>query len=193
MHKKERSCFYCKSTRFVISKFNKKQSKMETHTMTMLTALDARHLLTRTGFTPSEAEVKLLAGLSREAAIDKILQSAKSNQPKEAIPAFVNAPPPTPARDLKTQEERQEQRRMQIREGFDLKVWWLWEMLTTPNPLAERMTLFWHNHFAAKSSQVTRDVAAASVDARTGTGQLCEVIARYRPRPRHADLFGQRQ
>jgi uncharacterized protein (DUF1800 family) len=136
--------------------FNQKQSKVETHNMTMLTALDARHLLTRTGFTPSEAEVQQIAGLSREAAIKKLLESAKSNQPKETIPAFVNAPHPTPPRDLKTQEERQDQRRTQIREGLDLKLWWLWEMLTTPHPLAERMTLFWHNHFATSQQKVVR-------------------------------------
>ena len=127
--------------------------------MTPLTTTDIRHLLTRVGFTPSEAEVSLYAGYSREAAIDKLLQAAKRNQTKESIPAFVSAPPPIPQRDLKTQEERQEQRRAQIREGMDLKRWWLWEMLTTPNPLAERMTLFWHNHFATSQQKVVRSLA----------------------------------
>jgi uncharacterized protein (DUF1800 family) len=127
--------------------------------MTPLSPLDSRHLLTRVGFTPSHAEVNLFAGPSREAAVDKILQTAQANQTKEPIPAFVSAPPPTPPRDLKTQEERQEQRRLQIREGQDLKQWWIWEMLTTPNPLAERMTLFWHNHFATSQQKVVRSQA----------------------------------
>ncbi len=127
--------------------------------MNTLSTQETRHLLTRVGFTPSEAEVMPLVGLRREAAIDRLLRSAKINQTREPIPAFVTGPPPLPARELKTQEERQEQRRMQIREGMDLKHWWLWEMLTTPNPFAERMTLFWHNHFATSQQKVVRSQA----------------------------------
>ncbi len=52
-----------------------------------------------------------------------------------------------------------EQRRTQILEGVEIKQWWLWEMLTTANPLAERMTLFWHNHFATSQQKVVRSMA----------------------------------
>ena len=124
--------------------------------MNQLTESDVRHLLGRVGFTPSQAEVQIFVGQSAVRTVEQLIESAKKNQPKEATPAFVTAPPPPPARDLKTQEERQEQRRAQIREGFDIKVWWMWEMLTSPNPLAERMTLFWHNHFATSQQKVVR-------------------------------------
>ena len=33
--------------------------------------------------------------------------------------------------------------------GLDLRGWWLREMVATPSPLTERMTLFWHNHFVS--------------------------------------------
>src|SRR5262245_17160065 len=29
-----------------------------------------------------------------------------------------------------------------------LKAWWVYRMLFGPDPLAERLTLLWHNHFA---------------------------------------------
>jgi hypothetical protein len=29
-----------------------------------------------------------------------------------------------------------------------LQAWWLFRMLFTPDPLTERLTLMWHNHFA---------------------------------------------
>ena len=32
-----------------------------------------------------------------------------------------------------------------------LKAWWLYRMLFTPDPLAERLTLCWHNHFATSN------------------------------------------
>ena len=35
-----------------------------------------------------------------------------------------------------------------------LKAWWLFRMLFTPDPLRERMTLLWHNHFATSNLKV---------------------------------------
>ena len=38
--------------------------------------------------------------------------------------------------------------------GVDLEGWWLHRMVLTPHPLRERMTLFWHNHFATSVAKV---------------------------------------
>ncbi|MCY4321847.1 MAG: DUF1800 family protein [Bdellovibrionaceae bacterium] len=38
--------------------------------------------------------------------------------------------------------------------GRDLQAWWLEEMLHSPEPLREMMTLFWHNHFATSFNKV---------------------------------------
>ena len=35
-----------------------------------------------------------------------------------------------------------------------LKAWWLYRMLKSPNPLRERLTLLWHNHFATSNIKV---------------------------------------
>jgi uncharacterized protein (DUF1800 family) len=35
-----------------------------------------------------------------------------------------------------------------------LKAWWAYRMLLGPDPLAERLTLFWHNHFATSAAKV---------------------------------------
>jgi uncharacterized protein (DUF1800 family) len=40
-----------------------------------------------------------------------------------------------------------------------LKAWWLYRMLHGPDPLGERLTLLWHNHFATSNDKVN-DVAA---------------------------------
>ena len=39
-------------------------------------------------------------------------------------------------------------------EGNNLATWWLNRMVQTPRPLEEKMTLFWHNHFATAISKV---------------------------------------
>ncbi len=35
-----------------------------------------------------------------------------------------------------------------------LKNWWLYRMVYSANPLAEKMALFWHNHFATSNLKV---------------------------------------
>jgi len=37
-----------------------------------------------------------------------------------------------------------------------LKAWWVYRLLMTPDPLGERLTLMWHNHFATSLIKVTR-------------------------------------
>ena len=37
-----------------------------------------------------------------------------------------------------------------------LQGWWLYRMLHTPHPLTERLTLFWHDHFATSVAKVRR-------------------------------------
>jgi uncharacterized protein (DUF1800 family) len=124
-----------------------------------LTEADARHLLIRTGFAPTQAEVAGIVGQTREAAVSSIITKAKVAKPIAPPPDFVNQGAPVFDRMLKSQEERQAMRQQQLREGAELKAWWLREMVESPTPLAERMTLFWHNHFATSQQKVGRSHA----------------------------------
>jgi uncharacterized protein (DUF1800 family) len=47
----------------------------------------------------------------------------------------------------------------ELRSLSDLRGWWLRRMLLGPDPLGERLTLLWHNHFATSNAKV-RDVGA---------------------------------
>jgi uncharacterized protein (DUF1800 family) len=53
-----------------------------------------------------------------------------------------------------SEEERQREIRRRTDEAFAIREWWLREMLATPSPLTERMTLFWHGHFATSLQKV---------------------------------------
>src|SRR5258707_6197417 len=35
-----------------------------------------------------------------------------------------------------------------------LAAWWLYRLLHSPHPLQEKLTLFWHNHFATSNAKV---------------------------------------
>jgi uncharacterized protein (DUF1800 family) len=38
--------------------------------------------------------------------------------------------------------------------GTQARAWWLYRMLYSPRPLQEKLTLFWHNHFATSNNKV---------------------------------------
>ena len=119
-----------------------------------LGADDARHLLNRTGFAASDAEIKAFAALTRADATDKLLKAAPL-QATLSPPTWVDEPPlpPVRLRDM-SQEQRQAEQRKNVERAFELREWWFREMLTTPSPLTEKMTLFWHNHFATSQQKV---------------------------------------
>lgn len=119
-----------------------------------LSEAQARHLLVRTGFAPSQAEVDALAGQPAASAVTGLIARAQAGKPLHAAPSFVSEPPPIPYRLLKSKDEQQAQRQQQLREGLELKTWWMQEMIESPTPLQERMTLFWHNHFATSQQKV---------------------------------------
>ena len=124
-----------------------------------LSEAEARHLLVRTGFAPDQNEVGVLTGKSASGAVSAIIAGAQAAMPLHPAPDFVSQSPPIPYRLLKSKEEQQAQRQQQFREGLELKTWWMREMIETPAPLRERMTLFWHNHFATSQRKVNRSQA----------------------------------
>jgi uncharacterized protein (DUF1800 family) len=117
---------------------------------------DARHLLNRTGFGATQAEIEHYVGMSREEAAKALLGTARTatlTPPPAAIVA--TGPLRYPRRGAgASDEELKTFRQQQVREGLELRGWWVGEMLSTPSPLTERMTLFWHNHFVSSQQKV---------------------------------------
>ncbi len=124
----------------------------------------AAHLLNRAGFggTPDEIERTRQKGLT--AAVRDLV---------DVKPDAANLPPPAWAHprniraqrmEIKAAKDRGENFQSKVREVrmmegdemIDLRRWWLDRMLNGPAPLLEKMTLFWHGHFAT-SIQKVRD------------------------------------
>jgi uncharacterized protein (DUF1800 family) len=114
---------------------------------------DARHLLNRLQFGATPAEVRDAARLSRAQAVDRALSGVRTT-PATPLPEWTRDW--TPRRQLReaSEEERRALLDQEIRRGFELRGWWLEEMLASPSPLTERLTLFWHNHFTSSLQKV---------------------------------------
>jgi uncharacterized protein (DUF1800 family) len=114
---------------------------------------DARQLLVRTSFSATDREVRAFAALGRAEAVDRLLGMVRP-EAGAPPPEWVGTWDPPPRIRQMSEEERRAFQREQVQRGIELRSWWLTEMLTTPYPLTERMTLFWHNHFVSSLQKV---------------------------------------
>ena len=124
----------------------------------------AAHLLNRAAFggTPSEigsARKKGLGTMVRE-LVDVRSEAANVPPPAWAHPRNIREMrmeiKSAKDRGENFQEKAHQLRTMEGEEILDLRHWWLDRMMNGPAPLLEKMTLFWHGHFAT-SVQKVRD------------------------------------
>jgi uncharacterized protein (DUF1800 family) len=114
---------------------------------------DARHLLNRTQFSASDAEIRRFAGMTRAEAADALLANSGTTAVTPP-PAIVSEPLDRRRPNELTEQERKAYRREQFEKGVELRAWWYREMLDSRSPLTEKMTLFWHNHFVSSQQKV---------------------------------------
>ena len=129
---------------------------------------DIAHLLRRAGFGGTAAQIATLAvaglGDDRRPAPRLLRRRRPTSSPRSS---------PTTLGDWEKE--------------FKLQAWWLDRMATTTTPLQEKLTLFWHGHFATANYKVadTRaDVPAERAVPVDGDRQL--------PRSRAADVAAAR-
>jgi uncharacterized protein (DUF1800 family) len=126
----------------------------------------AAHLCQRAGFGGAPNEIEALQKLGLSGAVEHFLNPL----------ADLTAPPSWANQEtaLRTQQERKaiqtakkeatnpatkqmlaKQINQEIEHQFlDLEHWWIRRMIQTPAPLTEKMTLFWHGHFATSGEKV---------------------------------------
>lgn len=114
----------------------------------------AQTLLLRTGFAASPEEIARYANLSQSAAVNQLLAGARTEAMTPWPDRMRN--PPTAAADYRamSDDDKKAEREAEKLRGLDLRAWWLTEMIRTPSPLTERMTLFWHNHFVSSQQKI---------------------------------------
>ncbi len=113
---------------------------------------EARHLLNRTSFAAQVDEINEFANLTRAQALDRLLAETR-RQASHPAPTWSQAYERPYQPDMTQQERMKANRRELVERGLELRTWWVAEMLSTPSPLTERMTLFWHNHFATSQQK----------------------------------------
>ncbi|MER3404661.1 MAG: DUF1800 domain-containing protein [Chloroflexota bacterium] len=94
-----------------------------------------RHLLRRAGFGASEAELEEYSTLGFDRAVDRLIHYEQVAEDVDIDKL---------AFDLD----------LDLTKIEDQRLLWMYRMATTRRPLQEKMTLFWHGHFATANSKV---------------------------------------
>ena len=127
--------------------------------------LPAAHLLNRAAFGGTPSEIESLARISPSAAVDQILSSPEKEASAPLASPDWARPDPDRPRKLKefreaTPEARRELAKARQKEErarfLELQSWWLRRMTRGTPPFAhrEKLTLFWHGHFATAFQKV---------------------------------------
>jgi uncharacterized protein (DUF1800 family) len=100
------------------------------------TPIDAAHLLRRTGFGATAQEIKDAHQAGLPATIERLLADSPETSEFAETESIL--------RTLAYASDNIN----------DLKSWWFFRMRRSANPLVEKNTLLWHNHFATSNAKV---------------------------------------
>ena len=132
---------------------------------------DAAHLINRAGFGANPASLRAWHALGRSGAVEKLLApadpSALASRPawfsresyKERAIAMRDERMEIMASNAPEAQQKARQRQLRKvlqdrQQGTEAVGWWLDRMFSSPSPLTEKMTLFWHGHFATSIEKV---------------------------------------
>jgi len=99
---------------------------------------EAAHLLWRAGFGGTWEDIQALAARGLSQAVASLVNFPPS---AEFAPDFITLPEADPGPGKARKHDEREK-------IANLRFWWLNRMVNTTNPLEEKLTLFWHGHFA---------------------------------------------
>ena len=80
------------------------------------------------------------------------LEAGLQAGPEKTIDLLLKGSAPRP--DFEEQTAEMARSITQANNGLLARAWWLYRMLLSPHPLREKLTVFWHNHFATSNAKV---------------------------------------
>ena len=128
--------------------------------MVITNQLKNQHLLWRTGFGPSAANLEQLSNTSQKNLFKFIIKaSSKMPQPidvadNELKNLVVGSGGEMMKKKDLSPEEKKQFRKQSEQDLKNLNLTWLNEMVNSDAQLREKMSLFWHGHFASRNENI---------------------------------------
>ena len=115
---------------------------------------DLAHLYRRAGFGATAEQLDAAEKVGYAATVQSLVAASSPTDPGVAAtpaPSFTVAEPPGPHASTTA---RQQFNKQAASEARALMMWWLDRMVMAHNPFPEKMTFFWHGHFATAIQKV---------------------------------------
>ena len=128
-------------------------------------------MLRRTGFGVTGPEVDAAVRLDWPSYVDAMLGTNPDADPGAvATPMPTLEPPRAPGKGAAPAARKRYNQQLNEQHGV-LSDWWLNRMVSVRQPIHEKLTLLWHNHFAtsARKVRVAAYMAAQNQKLRTGS------------------------
>ena len=122
------------------------------------------HLLKRTMFGAKQADVDFFSAMTMSQAVDYLLNvTVAQTKPLPPVKDYAN---PTDPLDLDTGilagqtwvNTNTNDGSVNSRRVSSFKNWWMGQMVNQEKNILEKMTLFWHNHFATETNDIGRAI-----------------------------------
>ena len=104
------------------------------------------HLLRRTGFGATGPAIDAATRSGYDATLGTLLRA----RPAGAAPPRFD----TPEAPGKDEQARKAYKAVLRKQAQELTLWWLQRMVAAPDPFGERLTFFWHGHWATSIQKV---------------------------------------
>ena len=128
------------------------------------TTNEAIHLLKRTMFGAKKSDVDFFSAMTMSQAVDSLLNvSVAQTQPAPPLKNYTNSVDPTDPDNpilqgdtwvnINTNDGGVNSNRV-----YSFKNWWLGLMVKQERNILEKMTLFWHNHWATEADVISRAI-----------------------------------
>jgi uncharacterized protein (DUF1800 family) len=121
----------------------------------MATRAQLAHLLRRATFGPRAEEVDAAERAGFDATLDALLTPSGTDAGAARTPVPRLGPDPAAALgrnpDRAARQQAQQQRREQVRAAM---LWWVDRMVQADHQLPEKLTFFWHGHWATSAQKV---------------------------------------
>lgn len=142
----------------------------------------AKHLLNRAGFGVPRERVAHFTQIGARRSVDAMVDFDRAPQYGEHPEFLIPIERYAQSRKIKDIDERRKANndlRKEERAAISLlQQWWIERMLHSPRPLEEKMTLFWHGHFATSAQKVRSTEAnydLHDIFRRSATGNFKEL------------------
>ena len=163
--------------------------------------VNIKHLYNRAGFGIAYPDLLQLSKRRLSKAIDKLLDtphqgtdlstvSADEYKQQQLLLAGLNA-----KKELSPEEKQQREDITKSRneKSRDLNLDWVQRMIATQNPLLEKMTLFWHGHFACRANNPFYSQQLNNIQRNNALGNFKTLLMEVSKSPAMLDYLNNQQ